>query len=240
MPHERGEQCEWVAELVSGDRLGRVQVEPARERAKTGEELPLLFGEKIDAPVDRTSECLLTGRGVGLPSTSRSNRFSNRARMSATVSTSARAAASSMASGSPSSARQIPETSAALAAVNSKPGLTALARSQNNETAGDALISSTESSSGDATPSGGTGHAASPAIASGRLLVARTCMLAVRRRTALATAAAPASTCSQVSSTSRPFSAASAAAATSMGSSFGPVVAPMAAATEGARVRAGR
>src|SRR5205085_4190761 len=72
------------------------------------------------------------------------------------------AAASSIASGRPSSRRQISVTAAALPSVSAKPGRTARARSTNSATAGEAATSAAEAVPGSAgNASGGTGYSRS-------------------------------------------------------------------------------
>ena len=89
-----------------------------------------------------------------------------------------RAAASSIASGRPSSRRQISTTAAALLSVRAKPGRAARARSTNSATAGDAASSaigtpalSLALSAG--SDSGGTGYSRSARSPSTVRLVAR-------------------------------------------------------------------
>jgi hypothetical protein len=83
-----------------------------------------------------------------------------------------RTAASSIASGMPSSRRQILATAGAFSEVSSKPGLTSSARSTNNRTASAFRIST---KSGESTmASGGTPKVTSPATPSGSREVART------------------------------------------------------------------
>ena len=85
-----------------------------------------------------------------------------------------RAAASSIASGRPSSRRQISATAAALPSVRAKPGRTARARSTNSATAGDAASSASGTPAGSAgSGSGGTGYSRSARSPSTVRLVAR-------------------------------------------------------------------
>ena len=69
------------------------------------------------------------------PAVSSPNRSSRRALISSTDSARTRAAASSIASGMPSSARQIEVTTAALSGLTTNPGLAAAARSANRRMA---------------------------------------------------------------------------------------------------------
>ena len=119
-----------------------------------------------------------------------------------------RAAASSIASGNPSSRRQMAATAAALAAVRAKSGRAACARATNSCTAGAAPTASTVvaiSASGSA--SGGTGNSCSPEMRNTARLVARTLRLGqATRRSAMSGVAS--STCSRLSRTrSRCFAA---------------------------------
>ena len=87
-------------------------------------------------------------------------------------STRTRAAASSIASGTPSSARQIAATAAALPASTANPGRAAAARSANKRTASQRATSPASCPApGAATESGGTCQAVSPAMRSGSRLV---------------------------------------------------------------------
>ena len=85
-----------------------------------------------------------------------------------------RAAASSIASGRPSSRRQISATAAALPSVRAKPGRTARARSTNSATAGEDSSSSSGTVAGSAgSASGGTGYSRSARSPSTVRLVAK-------------------------------------------------------------------
>ena len=169
------------------------------------------------------------------PSTRNSKRFCRRALIAAGVSTSARAAASSIASGRPSRPRQIAATSAAVASVTANPGRTAAARAANRATAANDATSLTPLPSGGGNAKGGTGHAISPVMPRGRRLVARIRISGHTRRIRTAISAAPLKTCSHVSSTSRPRSRdkawATAAPVSSSGDEGTPISAATAAAT---------
>ncbi len=121
-----------------------------------------------------------------LPPRSSENRSRSLREMSATESTRTRAAASSTASGSPSRCRQISPTSAA---GSSTPGRAARARC-------------TKSSTEVAWESSGRAYTDSDVSPSGARLVARTRSSLDRDTSAWTRAAAPATTCSQLSSTS--------------------------------------
>ena len=105
-----------------------------------------------------------SGRSRAPPESSCSRR-SNRSSSASGENSLTLAAASSMASGSPSSRRQISSTVEAFAAVSSKAGATATARSQKSRTAGESRSPK---------KSGGTGNCRSPMSRSGALLVAST------------------------------------------------------------------
>ena len=94
--------------------------------------------------------------------------------MAAGLSTSVRAAASSMARGRPSSAMHTAAMSAATASSTSRSGATAVARSTNSATAACEVISPAPAASGGGRSRGGTGQANSPETPSGRRLVAST------------------------------------------------------------------
>ncbi len=122
--------------------------------------------------VDRSVRCR-SGRSRD-ESTSRASCRSSRRRMSAGVSTRVRAAASSIARGTPSSTRQIPTTAARFASVSSNVGLAADARSANSSTAG--AVRARASESGDArswVASGPTSYTRSPRTRSTTRLVTR-------------------------------------------------------------------
>lgn len=121
------------------------------------------------------------------------------------VRTGTRAAASSRASGMPSSRRHSRATASTLAAVNSNPGHASCARSTNNCTDADFKALSTRSLcsvSSSGTDNGGTSHKASPSMPSASRPVARTrssghCASRVETRLEQVSM-----TCSQLSSTS--------------------------------------
>ena len=101
--------------------------------------------------------------GLGAPPVSRASRCSNLACNAAGDRTFTRAAASSIASGNPSSRRQISATAGAVSAVNVRSGLTARARSTKSRTASEAVAASVgEAVSGAGSDSGGTGYSCSP------------------------------------------------------------------------------
>jgi hypothetical protein len=126
---------------------------------------------------------------------------SSRRASSAGVIAGTRAAASSTASAIPSSRRATAATAAAFSAVTWKPGLTAAARSANSRTASTPRIVS-RSAPAAGTARGGTGTSRSPSIPRPSRLVAKIASRSHDRASTAASAAAPASRCSQLSSTS--------------------------------------
>ena len=135
------------------------------------------------------------------PASSR-NRSSSRAASCPVPRAFSRAAASSRASGMPSSRRQISLTSATLPSVSVNPGRARPARSQNSRTASAAPTAARSSSPGGGRASGGTGQVASPLTPSRLWLVAMMRIPGQPRSSALARSATASSTCSQLSSTS--------------------------------------
>ena len=135
--------------------------------------------------------------------TSRGSTRSSRASIAAGVRARMRADASSIASGTPSSARQMRATSAALSAVTSNRGSAARARSRKSRTAGDSRMASTVACAGSGgTASGSTSNTCSPRTRSRARLVTRNVASgrSVRRVTM---SGAASSTCSKLSSTIR-------------------------------------
>ena len=112
------------------------------------------------------------------------------------------AAASSMASGSPSSRWQIAATARALSGVRANPGTTAAARSANSARAGYRTGSVLSGSLAGGTGSGGSVHTVSPRMPSGCWLVHSTDSPGADRSSSSTSAAQASSTCSQLSSTS--------------------------------------
>ena len=129
---------------------------------------------KLQSIAARSVRCL--GSAVRLPPVSRRNRSSRRAAIWAGGRERTRAAASSTASGIPSSRRQICATAAPFAVVSSNAGATARARSTNRRTASHSAIAAR--SGGPASTSGSvievTGSRLSPGMPSASRLVART------------------------------------------------------------------
>ena len=112
------------------------------------------------------------GMAVRLPPVSSRNRLDSRAAISPIGITRSRAAASSMASGRPSSRRTISVTWATVVSSTQKPALTACARSISRRTAGWSIASTAETPTG-GRPSGGSTQSASPTMPSGSRLVVR-------------------------------------------------------------------
>ena len=182
------------------------------------------------------------------PAPGRSRRPSSRSWIAAGVRKRRRAAASSIASGTPPRWATIAATSAALAAVTAKPGLTEPPRATNSRT-----DSNPASASGDPerTPAGscsrssgpsrsrsggegrpGTGYSCSPEIRSGARLVAMIRTLPARRRSSPISVAA-ARTCSRLSRTRSACFDASSVPRTSIGERLGSSPIPMARAIAG-------
>ena len=114
-----------------------------------------------------------------------------------------RVAASSIASGTPSSDRQMRATSAALSSVTSNRGSTALARSRNRRTAGAAMISADAASAGsDGRSNGSTSNTCSSRSRSRDRLVTST-FASGSAVSSVATSGADETTCSKLSSTMR-------------------------------------
>ena len=126
-----------------------------------------------------------------------------RAARPSTPSTSTRGAANSIASGKPSSLRQISTTSGAFASVSAKSSTIAVTRSTNSCTAGKAAASAAVSlDDGCGLLRGPRRYSRSPATPSGSLLVARMLTPGAPLRIAAARLAAASMTCSQLSSSS--------------------------------------
>ena len=128
----RGSAC------VAADGVGDLQRAAAREDAEPREQQPARTARAgCSSSRSRRGACRCRAGRSWAPPVRRSSRFSSRPRIACGESSFTRAAASSIASGSPSSRRQIPATAAAFSSVSSKSGLTARARSRKNSTAGE-------------------------------------------------------------------------------------------------------
>ena len=160
-PRQQFERVVFVRPLVTADTVRGVDVEPTREDGQPREQGLFRNGEQLIGPVDRRRQALLprrwAPRAPPVSSRSRSSRRATSRLLIARI----RAAANSIASGSPSSRRQISATAPTGSRSRSKSDRVALARSANN-----AVASSTDS--------GSTGTIRSPAIPSASLLVAST------------------------------------------------------------------
>jgi hypothetical protein len=137
------------------------------------------------------------------PRVSSRKRSATRAAICSSESIRKRAAASSIASGNPSSSEQMLATNPTSAAVVSKPGRASRARSTNNDTASDPAMSPSEAAAScPGSDSEGTRHSRSPSTPNGARLVASTTSSgAAMSSDSTAPAHAP-SRCSQLSSTS--------------------------------------
>jgi hypothetical protein len=151
-----------------------------------------------------------------LPPVSSRNRWSSRACSSASDIERSRAAASSIASGRPSSCRHTDTTSRPADASRTPRSMPcALARLVNSATASLSAAAAGSSSPAAGRESDGTRYMTSPAIPSGSRLVAIRCTRAQCRNNASATFAQAPIRCSQLSTTISMFCGASASASTS-------------------------
>ena len=98
---------------VAGDSRGRLQREAADKDGQPAEEDLLLRGEQVVAPGDGVAHRLLAGRQVAPAAGQQRQPLLQPGQQRPGGSTLTRAAASSIASGSPSSRRQIAATAAA-------------------------------------------------------------------------------------------------------------------------------
>ena len=187
-PVSRSRVSSSVAAVLAAHAVRRVEVEPAREHRQPHEQGLLGFGEQPVGPVDRRGEALLPRMRSARPPLSR-RRLSRRRATSRLLITRIRAAASSIASGRPSSRRQISATAPTGSRSRSKSGRPALARSANNVVAS-------------STASGGTGKIRSPSTPSASRLVASTDTRGQCRTIWSINRAAASRRCSQLSTTS--------------------------------------
>ena len=134
---QRGNAVEDIERpLRVDDRLGRLQRAAAGEDGQAAEEDLLLRGEQVVTPGDGVAHRLLPRRERrGRLRVSSGKRCSRRVSSACGESILTQAAASSIASGSPSRRWQISATAGALALVTAKSGLTACARSTKRRTA---------------------------------------------------------------------------------------------------------
>ena len=148
-----------VSMLGAGDRLRRLDRRAAGEHREAREARLLVLVEQVVAPVDRRAQRLLArGRVARRRARARRARRPGGRRSRAGDSSPQRAAASSIASGSPSRRRQISATAAALPSLSSKSGSCARARSTNSATASTpASVSGSSGVPGSGSASGGTG-----------------------------------------------------------------------------------
>ena len=163
--HQRGRRLEGVEpeRLRVADGLGRGQRPAAAEHRQPGEEPLLGRGEQVVAPGDGAAQGPLAVREGRAPPVSSVRLRWSRGRICPGVRTLVRVAASSMASGSPSSRAQISATAWAFSSVSSKLGRTAWARSTNSRTASDRpRASGSGGPAGSGRASGGTTSSCSP------------------------------------------------------------------------------
>ena len=148
------------------------------------------------------SACCRSGRSRQ-PPVSRPSEWSSRRKIACGGSSLIRAAASSMASGRPSSLRAIAAIAAAFSSSSSKSGTAAAARSANRRTDSQAASEAAAGRASSAgTASGGTGHSCSPETRSGERLLTRI-RTALVSSSSRVTTGAPSSRCSKLSSTIR-------------------------------------
>ena len=135
--HEQalGDQPVERVQARAGDRLRRLHRRAPGEHRQAREARLFARVEQLVAPVDRRAQRALARRRVARRAPSAPTAASRRSAISAGQSNPQRAAASSIASGSPSTRRQISATAAALPSSRPNPGSCARARSQNNATA---------------------------------------------------------------------------------------------------------
>ena len=157
-------------ELGVADGLGCLEIEASGEDGEASEKRLLVVFEQVVAPLDRCQQRLLAGGAISAPPTNRRNRSSSRLASARGERTGSRAAASSSASGRPSTRRQISTTGHATSWLNVNPACAAPARSRKKATASVSAIVS-RSSSGSGSSSGGTSYRCSGESRSGTRLV---------------------------------------------------------------------
>ena len=130
------------------DRLDGIEAEVPDEHAEADEQCPRIGAEQVDAPLDGRLDGALALGDVARAVTSSGSIRSSRPSIAVGVSARMRAAASSIASGTPSSARQMRATPSMFSSVRSKRGSAARARPRNSRTAGASEIAATEARTG--------------------------------------------------------------------------------------------
>jgi hypothetical protein len=180
--------------------LGRLQRATTREDGQTAKQDLLVGLEQIVRPGNRVAQGLLAGASRA-PPVRKGSRCSNRASIACGGSSRTRAAASSMASGSPSSRQQISATAGAFALSTAKSGLTARARSMKSRTASYWIsCSGVGGGSRRGRVRGGTGYSRSARKRRGTRLVASTVTRGAEPRRDQ-TAGPPSTRCSKLSRT---------------------------------------
>ena len=135
-PAEQVEHLLRCDALARADRLRGLQRPPTGKDGQPAQQDLLALGEQIMAPIHQRPQGLLAGQGRReLPPVSRRKRSSSRRAICSRPSTRTRAAASSMASGMPSSRQQISARAGAVALLTAKSARAATARSMNRRTA---------------------------------------------------------------------------------------------------------
>ena len=145
-PVDDVEDLEFVDAVAARHRLGRVKPEPAGEHGEPSEDPLIGRVEQIVGPVDRRPEGLVRDSPARRPWPRTRTPASRRSRMSPGLIDRTRAAASSRASGMPSSRRQSSATASALSGPSSNPCRATAARSAKRATAGDVAASAASAS----------------------------------------------------------------------------------------------
>ena len=153
-----------VREVVAGaDILGRLEVEAAGEDRQPRPKCALLIRAKLEAPVKSRCSVCWRGRQSRRPPTSTAKPWSRRSTTSETSQERSRVAASSIASGRPSSRAHSWATASRLSAVTAKSARTAVARSTSSCTDSYSRIAASDGgASGSGKLSGGTVYTCSP------------------------------------------------------------------------------
>ena len=203
--HQRAHAVQQVQTKIAfrvAHRFHALQIAPAREHRKSPEQ-PLLWpAQQVVTPIHRRPKRLLPFGRSRAPPVSSCRRLLSLVSREDGAKILIRAAASSIASGNPSSRAQISATAPALSLPSLKSGLTATARCRNSATAGYCdRLSGEDFPPGSGSASGGKGNSCSPYTCSADRLVTM-----IFRFTPVAnnsaTVPAAAVRCSKLSSTS--------------------------------------
>ena len=190
-----------VVEAFAGTyRPGRVELEAAGEHGQALPEPSLGLAQELVAPVDRRPRASAAGgTRCGRPVPSAPSRAARPRSSPSSPRALRRTAASSRASGMPSTWLQMLRIAAAFAASTANPCWTAAARSTNSATASDRSRASGEASPSSGNVSVGTSITTSPITPSAWRLVARIRTSGQARSSVPASTAAASCTCSQLS-----------------------------------------